>query len=81
MKKAEYATDSLLSKSNNGIPLDQNNNDAYDEKPVEKTIFIDRIVKLAVEDKLFTEQNVIDELKTVLLAVRYLLKFINSSYK
>lgn len=49
--------------------LDQNNNDAYDEKPAEKTIFIDRIIKLALEDKIFTDQNVIDELKTILLAV------------
>lgn len=46
-----------------------NNNDIIDDKPVEKTIFIDRIMKLALEDKVFTEQNVLDELKTVLLAV------------
>lgn len=46
-----------------------NNNDVIDEKPVEKTIFIDRIMKLALEDKVFSEQNVLDELKTVLLAV------------
>lgn len=50
---------------------DANNNDIdIDEKPVEKTIFIDRLVKLAVGDKIFTEQNVLDELKHVLLAVR-----------
>lgn len=47
-----------------------NNNDAIDEeKPVEKTIFIDRIMKLTLEDRVFTEQNVLDELKTILLAV------------
>lgn len=40
-----------------------------DEKPAEKTIFMDRILKLALEDKIFTEQDVMDELKTVLLAV------------
>lgn len=45
------------------------NNGNNDEKPVEKTIFIDRIIKLALEDKVFTDQNVLDELKTVLLAV------------
>lgn len=49
--------------------LDQNNNDAYDEKPEEKSIFIDRLVKLALEDKVFTDQNVLDELKTILLSV------------
>lgn len=47
-----------------------NNNNIDEEKPVEKTIFIDRIIKLALEDKVFTDQNVLDELKTVLLAVR-----------
>lgn len=40
-----------------------------DDKPAEKTIFMDRILKLALEDKIFTEQNVMDELKTVFLAV------------
>ncbi|XP_031617885.1 probable cytochrome P450 313a4 [Contarinia nasturtii] len=44
------------------------NNNESDEKPVEKNVFIDRIIKLALEDKVFTEQNVLDELKTVLLA-------------
>lgn len=48
-----------------------NNNNNDDDKPVEKTIFIDRIIKLALEDKVFTDQNVLDELKTVLLAVRF----------
>lgn len=52
-----------------------NNNDVSDEKPVEKTIFIDRIMKLALEDKVFTEQNVLDELKTVLLAVSKTMHF------
>lgn len=57
-----------------------NNNDVIDEKPVEKTIFIDRIVKLALEDKVFTEQNVLDELKTVLLAVSITVHFFSFSY-
>lgn len=72
MKKAEFEKD-VLSINNDGIVVDQNNNDAYDKKPAEKTIFIDRIVKLALEDKIFTEQNVMDELKTILLAVRFVL--------
>lgn len=50
---------------------DLTNNNISDDKPVEKTIFIDRIIKLALEDRVFTEQNVLDELKTVLLAVRF----------
>lgn len=50
---------------------DAANNSNNDEKPVEKTIFIDRLIKLALEDKVFTDQNVLDELKTVLLAVGY----------
>lgn len=45
-----------------------NNTDTSDAS--EKTIFIDRLVKLALEDKIFTDDNVCDELKTVLLAVR-----------
>lgn len=66
----------MLSKNNNdGFVLDQNNNDVYDEKPAEKTIFIDRIVKLALDDKIFTDQNVLDELKTILLAVNVDLLF------
>lgn len=63
-KKIEYtATKEKLSQD------DQNNNDISDMKPTEKTIFIDRILKLTLEDKIFTEKNVMDELKTVLLAV------------
>lgn len=59
-----------LSKNNNdGSMLDQNNIDAYHEKPEEKSIFIDRLVKLALEDRIFTDQNVLDELKTILLSV------------
>lgn len=44
------------------------NTDTFDL--TEKTIFIDRVVKLALDDKIFTDGNVCDELKTVLLAVR-----------
>lgn len=63
-KKAEYTESKKKSDAE-----DQNNNDTMDEKPAEKTIFMDRILKLALEDKIFTEQDVMDELKTVLLAV------------
>lgn len=45
----------------------QNNN--VDTKSVEKTIFIDRIIKLALEDKIFNDLDVLAELKTILLAV------------
>lgn len=70
MKKSEYEKNKSNSNDNDGSDFDQNNNESeYAKKPAEKTIFIDRIVKLAVEDKIFTEQNVLDELKTILLAV------------
>lgn len=46
-----------------------NNNNIESDNTSEKTIFIDRIMKLSLEDKVFTHANVLDELKTVLLAV------------
>lgn len=60
---AEFVAKNKMLEENN------NNNNECDEKPVEKTIFIDRIIKLALEEKIFTEENVQDELKTILLAV------------
>lgn len=48
--------------------IDENNNIESDNNS-EKTIFIDRIMKLSLEDKIFTHANVLDELKTVLFAV------------
>lgn len=66
-KKNEHneATAKLKQKEENN----NNNGDDSDEKPVEKTIFIERIVKLALEEKIFTDDDVMSELKTILLAV------------
>lgn len=63
-KKVEYNKTIAKNKL-----VEENNND-IDDKPVEKTIFIDRIIKLALEERIFTDENVLDELKTILLAVR-----------
>lgn len=69
-KKIEHTETMVKNKLlEEDLANNNNNNDIIDDKPVEKTIFIDRIMKLALEDKVFTEQNVLDELKTVLLAV------------
>lgn len=65
-KKTEFVDTTSKTK----VQIEDQNNNNIDEKPIEKTIFIDRIVKLALEDKIFTDENVVDELKTVLLAVR-----------
>lgn len=62
-KKVEYNKTIAKNKL-----VEENNND-IDDKPVEKTIFIDRIIKLALEERIFTDENVLDELKTILLAV------------
>lgn len=43
--------------------------DVDDELPKEKHIFIDRVLKLAHEDKKFSVSDVRDETNTVLLAV------------
>lgn len=49
---------------------EDNCNNNIDDKTPEQAIFVDRLIKLALEDKVFTDANVCDELKTVLLAVR-----------
>lgn len=66
-KTADYFDTAAKTKTSN---KDNANGDSDDDKPIEKTIFIDRLLKLAIEDRVFTDQNVLDELKTVLLAVR-----------
>lgn len=69
-KKIEYTGTTAKNKLDE-LTNRKNNNSLDDDVPVEKAIFIDRIMKLALEDKVFTDQNVLDELKTVLLAVRF----------
>lgn len=40
-----------------------------DDGTNQKNIFIDQIIKLALEDKLFNDADVTSELKTIMLAV------------
>lgn len=73
-KKVEYNKTTAKNKL-----IEENNNDS-DDKPVEKTIFIDRIIKLALEERIFTDDNVLDELKTILLAVFTLNPIFHTNY-
>lgn len=41
-----------------------------DDGTNQKNIFIDQIIKLALDDKVFNDLDAISELKTILLAVR-----------
>lgn len=72
-KKREYTE--IFSKEKCSTEDCRNNNVGDDDFTPEKSIFIDRLMKLKLKHNIFTHANVVDELKTVLLAVRSFCQF------